>query len=127
MENSDNVFEALAARFRVLSEPMRLKIMHAVCRQEMSVSQIVDELGATQTNISRHLGMMHRGGVLARRKEGAQVYYRLADATMADICRTVCSRIAGQLEARQPLRGELMKLMRRKRAGTPKATSPTAR
>ena len=55
MKNADDVFEALAARFRVLSALMRLKIMRAVCEQEMGVSQIVDELGATQTNISRHL------------------------------------------------------------------------
>ncbi|OGA03563.1 MAG: hypothetical protein A3H35_12600 [Betaproteobacteria bacterium RIFCSPLOWO2_02_FULL_62_17] len=127
MNNSDEVFEALAACFRVLSEPTRLKIMHAVCEKEMSVSQIVEELGATQTNISRHLGLMHRGGVLLRRKQGSQVYYRLADAAMADICRSVCSRIAGQLDARQPLRGALMKLMPRKRAAARPAPSRAAR
>lgn len=97
--------------------------MHAVCEREMSVSQIVEELGATQTNISRHLGLMHAGGVLLRRKEGSQVYYRLADAAMADICRSVCSRIAGQLDARQPLRGELMRLMSRKRPGPRQVSS----
>ena len=127
MDKSSEVFEALAACFRVLSEPTRLKIMHAVCEKEMSVSQIVEELGATQTNISRHLGLMHRGGVLLRRKQGSQVYYRLADAAMADICRSVCSRIAGQLDARQPLRGALMKLMPRKRAAARPAPSRAAR
>ena len=56
------------AYFAVLSEPTRLKIMHAVCNGEKTVSQIVAETGATQTNISRHLGLMHRHGVLARRR-----------------------------------------------------------
>jgi DNA-binding transcriptional ArsR family regulator len=111
MENLDHAFDAVAAYFSVLSEPTRLRIMHAICEQEKTVSQIVEELGATQTNISRHLNLMHRSGVLARRKEGNQVHYRAADAEMVEICRRVCSRIAGQLDEKKPLRGDLLRLM----------------
>lgn len=120
MDKLNHAFDAVAAYFRVLSEPTRLRIMHAICEEEKTVSQIVEELGATQTNISRHLNLMHRNGVLARRKEGNQVYYRAADAAMVDICRSVCSRIAAQLDERKPLRGDLLRLMplpkRKKRA-----------
>lgn len=115
MDKLDHAFDTVAAYFSVLSEPTRLRIMHAICEEEKSVSQIVDELGATQTNISRHLNMMHRSGVLARRKQGNQVYYRAADAAMVEICRDVCTRIAAQMDAKKPLRGDLLRLMPRSR------------
>jgi len=111
VEKLDHAFDAVAAYFSVLSEPTRLRIMHAICEQEKTVSQIVGELGATQTNISRHLNLMHRSGVLARRKEGNQVYYRAADPSMMEICRSVCKRIAARLDEKKPLRGDLLRLM----------------
>ncbi|TSA17915.1 MAG: ArsR family transcriptional regulator [Betaproteobacteria bacterium] len=113
MDKLDHAFDVLASYFGVLSEPTRLRIMHAICEEEKTVSQIVAELGATQTNISRHLNMMHRSGVLARRKAGNQVHYRAADAAMVEICRSVCSRIATQLDQKKPLRGDLLRLMPR--------------
>jgi DNA-binding transcriptional ArsR family regulator len=121
VDELDHAFDSVASYFGVLSEPMRLRIMHAICEEEKPVAQIVEELGATQTNISRHLNLMHRSGVLARRKEGNQVYYRAADPAMVEICRSVCSRIAAQLDEKKPLRGELLRLLpkpkRKKRAG----------
>lgn len=120
VDKLDHAFDLVASYFSVLSEPMRLRIMHAICEEEKTVSQIVAELGATQTNISRHLNLMHRNGVLARRKEGNQVHYRAADAAMVEICRSVCNRIAAQLDENKPLRGDLLRLMpqpkRKKRA-----------
>ena len=113
MDELTHAFDAVAAYFSVLSEPTRLRIMHAICEQEKTVSQIVEELGATQTNISRHLNLMYRSGVLARRKEGNQVHYRAADPAMVEICRSVCNRIAAQLDEKRPLRGDLLRLMPR--------------
>ena len=111
MDELDPVFDAVAAYFSVLSEPTRLKIMHAVCMGEQSVSRIIEETGATQSNISRHLGLMHRHGVLARRREGNQIFYRVADPTMVELCRTVCNRIASTIDERRPLRRQLLKLI----------------
>jgi DNA-binding transcriptional ArsR family regulator len=111
MSELDPVFEAVAAYFSVLSEPTRLKIMHAVCNGERTVSQIVAETGATQTNVSRHLGMMHRHGVLARRRDGTQIIYCVADPTMIDLCRTVCNRIAGTIDERRTLKRQFLKLL----------------
>lgn len=111
MSELDPVFDAVAAYFSVLSEPTRLKIMHAVCNGEKTVSQIVAETGATQTNVSRHLGLMHRHGVLSRRREGTQVIYSVADPTMVELCRTVCNRIAGSIEERKPLRRQFLRLL----------------
>lgn len=111
MEELDAVFDSVAAYFSVLSEPTRLKIMHAVCDAERSVTQIVAATGATQTNVSRHLNLMYRSGVLARRRDGNQILYRVADATMVELCRTVCNRIATTIDDRRPLKRGLLKLM----------------
>ena len=115
MDQLGDAFDAVAAYFSALSEPMRLRIMHSICESEKTVSQIVEETGATQTNVSRHLGIMHRSGVLARRKDGNQVYYRAADAAMVELCRGVCKRISEQVNGRMPLRLNLLRLMPRPR------------
>jgi len=111
MEELDPVFDTVAAYFAVLSEPTRLKIMHALCLGEKTVSQIIAETGATQTNVSRHLGIMYRQGLLARRKSGTQVYYNVADQTMIELCRSVCNQIASTIEGRRPLRRHLLRLI----------------
>lgn len=115
MDQLGDAFEVVAAYFSALSEPMRLRIMHSVCESEKSVSQVVEEIGATQTNVSRHLGIMHRSGVLARRKDGNQVYYRAADATMVELCRSMCARISERFGEKTPLRHDLLRLMPRAR------------
>jgi DNA-binding transcriptional ArsR family regulator len=111
MDERSHAIDAVASYFGVLSEPTRIRIMHVICEHEKTVSQIVEELGASQTNVSRHLGIMHRSGVLARRKERNQVYYRTADAVMVDLCRSVCKRISERMDEKMPLRRELLRLM----------------
>ena len=111
MEELDPVFNRVAAYFALLSEPMRLKIVHAVCLEEKSVSEIVAATGATQTNVSRHLNRMHAAGAVARRKDGSQVYYRVADTALVELCRNVCIRIAAEIDMQQPLRRDLLKLI----------------
>lgn len=111
MEELDPVFNRVAAYFGLLSEPMRLKIVHAICLKEKSVSEIVQVTGATQTSVSRHLNRMHAAGAVARRREGNQVYYRVADANLVDLCRNVCLRIAAEIDDQQPMRKGLMRLI----------------
>lgn len=98
MDELSAVFESVARYFSLLSEPTRLRIMHAICQDEKSVNQIVEETGVSQTNVSRHLGMMYQGGVLSRRREGSQVFYCVSDTSFTDLCRTVCVRVASELE-----------------------------
>ena len=111
MDELDPVFNRVAAYFALLAEPMRLKIMHTVCLDEKSVGQIVEATGATQTNVSRHLNRMHAAGVLKRRKDGSQVYYQVADATLTEMCRTACVRIAAEIDLQQPMRKDLLQLL----------------
>lgn len=115
MEELDSVFQVVASYFSVMSEPTRLKIMHAICHEEKPVNRIVEEVGATQTNVSRHLGLMYRAGVVSKRKEGNQVFYSIADPAMVEICRTACTQIAGRIDDHQPLRKGLVKLLPRRK------------
>lgn len=115
MQELDAVFDVVASYFSVMAEPTRLKIMHAICQDEKSVNNIVEELGATQTNVSRHLGLMYRAGVVTKRKDGNQVFYRIADPAMIEICRTVCTQIAGRMDDNQPLRRGLVRLLPQRR------------
>jgi DNA-binding transcriptional ArsR family regulator len=104
----DDVFDSVARYFSLLAEPTRLKILHTICHDERSVSSIVAATGATQTNVSRHLSLMHQAGVVSRRRDGSTVYYKVLDPEFAEICRNVCVRIAGRIEAGEPLRRELL-------------------
>jgi DNA-binding transcriptional ArsR family regulator len=104
----DRVFAVVARYFGVLSEPTRLKILHAICQSERSVSAIVDETSASQTNVSRHLSLMLHAGVVSRRREGNTVYYRVADPEFVEICRSVCVQIASRIDEQKPLRKDLL-------------------
>ncbi len=105
------LYEAVATRFKVLSEPTRLRILHALCAREKTVSAIVEETGATQTNVSRHLNMMHQNGVLLRRKAGNLVYYRPADPALMEVCRGVCEHVALGLRKQTPMPRELFRTL----------------
>ncbi len=96
MDSLSQVFEAVSNYFALLSEPTRLRILHSICREEKSVSQIVAETGATQTNVSRHLNTLYRAGALNRRKDGNFIYYSVRDSALTEICRTVCTHIAAR-------------------------------
>jgi DNA-binding transcriptional ArsR family regulator len=112
MDELSPVFEAVSRYFALLAEPMRVRVLHAICQQERTVNEIAAETGATQTNISRHLGMMHRAGVLSRRKDGNFVYYGVADTAITEICRSVCTHIAARAEAAAAPQADLLELVR---------------
>jgi DNA-binding transcriptional ArsR family regulator len=109
----DAVFRAVARYFSLLSEPTRLRILHAICQSEQSVSAIVEATGATQTNVSRHLSLLHQAGVVSRRKDGNVVYYGVADPEFVSICRSVCVQIAARIDANAPLKRDLLGFARR--------------
>jgi DNA-binding transcriptional ArsR family regulator len=93
------IFEKAAAYFSLLSEPSRLRIIQAICYREASVQEVVQQTGLPQPNVSRHLALLHRSGVLARRRSGTSVFYRVSDPTVTEMCRLVCVRMAGGLAA----------------------------
>ena len=92
------VFELAAELFGILATPMRLRILSALCDGEKSVSQLLLEIDTTQPNLSQHLNLLYRSGVLAKRKEGTQVIYRVQSDKAVNLCRTVCSQIAIEMD-----------------------------
>ena len=102
------VFDAVAEYFGLLAEPTRLAILHTICNDEKTVSAIVEATGATQTNVSRHLGLLHAAGVVSRRRDGSSVHYRVDDPVFVEICRSACVRIAARIDAQSPLASELL-------------------
>lgn len=92
------VFELAAELFAVLSTPMRLRVLSALCVREKSVNELLMEIDTTQPNLSQHLAVLYRTGVLAKRKEGAQVIYRVQSEKAVALCRSVCTQIAIELD-----------------------------
>tara|TARA_R110002110_G_scaffold14710_1_gene67767 strand:- start:108 stop:488 length:381 start_codon:yes stop_codon:yes gene_type:complete len=97
---SEDALQLVARRFAVLAEPMRLRLIQALFDGEKNVSQLVEDTGGTQANVSRHLQTLTTAHILERRKEGLQVYYWISDPTIPPLCDVVCGAIEKQL-ARQ--------------------------
>ena len=97
--SKDQVFDSVAELFSVLSTPIRLKIISAVCQGEKNVSELLTEIDTTQPNMSQHLSMLYRSGVLAKRRDGTQMYYRLQSERVATLCRAVCTQVAIELDS----------------------------
>lgn len=96
---TEDALELIAARFRVLAEPMRLKILDTLGDREMTVTDLVEATAAGQANVSKHLAILADARLVARRKEGLNVYYRVADETVFDLCNVVCSSLGDGLAA----------------------------
>ncbi len=95
---SDEVFELAAEVFRVMSAPMRLKIISCLCNGEKNVSELLTEIDTTQPNMSQHLNTLYQAGVLGKRRDGVQIYYRIINDRVVTLCRAVCTQIAIESE-----------------------------
>jgi len=88
--------EQIAARFKMLGEPMRLRILQAVCKEPRPVNDIVSATGSTQANVSKHLALLAAAGILTRARDGQCVYYGIKDQLAVKLCELVRAQIAGQ-------------------------------
>ncbi len=102
LEPQHEIFESTARYFSVLGEPTRLKILHVICQGEKCVSEIIQATEMAQANVSRHLGLMYQAGMLSRRREGTLVFYRVADALLLELCRSVSAQVNFRLAQHQP-------------------------
>ena len=92
-----DLVELIARRFRVLGEPMRIRLLDRLRDGEATVGELSDALEASQQNISKHLAVLSDAGVLGRRKEGNHVYYRIVDEGVFALCEDVCGSVQQQL------------------------------
>jgi DNA-binding transcriptional ArsR family regulator len=90
---TEEALDLVARRFAILGEPMRLRLLHALIAGEQPVNALVERLGGTQANISRHLQTLADGGMVCRRKEGLQVFYRISDPSIFELCDLVCGSL----------------------------------
>lgn len=106
----EQVFEQAADLFRVMSAPMRLRIISSLCQHEKNVTELLGEIHTTQPNMSQHLNTLFLAGVLSKRREGVQIFYSIADERVASLCRAVCMQIAiDGVETREPTLRKPMK------------------
>jgi|SRR5215208_2056516 len=96
---SESALEMVAARFKILSEPMRLRLLQALMDGEKTVSELVQETGSLQANVSKHLGVLLDARMVGRRKQGLKAYYRITDESVFELCDLVCGSIHDRLVA----------------------------
>ena len=94
-----DLVELIARRFRVLGEPMRIRLLDHLREGEATVGELSQALAASQQNVSKHLAVLTDAGVLGRRKEGNHVYYRIADEGVFTLCEDVCGSLQEQLRS----------------------------
>lgn len=86
--------ELIAERFRLLGEPMRIRLLDYLRAGEASVKELSGELGTSEQNVSKHLGFLLRAGVVGRRKQGNLACYAITDPEMLELCEAVCGALA---------------------------------
>jgi len=84
--------ERAAELFGVLSTPTRLQIIAALADGEQDVTHLLQQIEASQPNMSRHLQVLYQAGVLSRRKDGQHVFYKIANSALAKVCKAVCEQ-----------------------------------
>ncbi len=89
--------ELVAQRFRVLGEPMRIKLLDCLRESDATVSDLQGALGASQQNVSKHLGILHAAGMLSRTKQGNTIRYAISDPAVFDLCDQVCGSVSRQV------------------------------
>jgi DNA-binding transcriptional ArsR family regulator len=93
----DDLADLIARRFRVLGEPMRIRLLDRLREGEETVGELSQSLGASQQNVSKHLAVLAEAGILGRRKQGNHVLYRIVDQGVFALCEEVCGSVQQQL------------------------------
>ena len=94
----DPLIDLVAQRFRVLGEPMRIKLLDRLRESDATVGELQEALGASQQNVSKHLGILHAAGMVERTKRGNSAVYSISDPSVFDLCEQVCGGVRRQLE-----------------------------
>ncbi len=95
---AERVYELAAELFSLMSTPLRLRIISALCRGEKTVGELIEEVPSSQPNMSQHLNQLYRSGVVARRRMGQNMVYRIQNERAAMLCRAVCTQVAIEID-----------------------------
>ncbi len=102
----DGLAVLIAERFRVLGEPMRIRALDHLRDGAMSVGALAAALGTSQQNVSKHMSLLHRGGIVSRERVGNEVHYAIADQGVFDLCEHVCGGMQAHLRELSELIGQ---------------------
>ena len=102
---SPEALNLVAERFKILAEPLRLRILQSLETGEMSVGEITNAVESTQPNVSKHLKILQDAGLISRRQEGNTVFYAIADASVFALCDAVCASLKERYTARSAIFG----------------------
>ncbi|HEU4973672.1 MAG TPA: metalloregulator ArsR/SmtB family transcription factor [Baekduia sp.] len=94
----DPLVELIAQRFRVIGEPMRIRLLDRLREGPATVTELREAVGASQQNVSKHLGVLHQAGIVSRTKHGTSVRYAVADQSVFALCEQVCGGLRAQLD-----------------------------
>lgn len=111
---SGEAIDLIADRFRVLGEPIRIRILQELQSGDKNVTQLVEAVGSTQPNISKHIRILQEAGLIGRRQAGTAVYCYIADPSVFDLCDAVCASIQMRLSNSARLAAELDRGLSRK-------------
>ena len=92
------LIERIAERFRVLGEPMRIRLLEALRDREATVGELQEATGASQQNVSKHLGVLLRAGIVGRRRQGNFAVYSIVDPMVFSLCEEVCGGMRREIE-----------------------------
>ena len=98
--------ELVAQRFRVLGEPLRIRLLDRLREGPASVTELQQAVGASQQNVSKHLGILHTANMVDRRKQGNRTVYEISDPVVFALCDLVCGGVRRQLDELHRLLGD---------------------
>ena len=101
----DELAELVARRFRLLAEPMRIRLLDRLRDGEATVGELADALATSQQNVSKHLAVLSEAGMLGRRKDGNRVHYAIVDESVFALCEQVCGAVQERLRELHELVG----------------------
>ena len=97
------LIELIAQRFRVIGEPMRIRLLDALRGGPLTINELTEALGASQQNVSKHVGVLAQAGIVARERNGNRVRCSIADDTIFELCELVCGGLRQQVAEREQL------------------------
>ena len=81
-----SLYEMQAEVCKTLTNPKRIEILNTLQNEEKTVTELVNALGVSKANVSQHLAVMRHKGILATRRVGVNIYYRVANAKVLEAC-----------------------------------------
>jgi DNA-binding transcriptional ArsR family regulator len=96
---STQLLERIADRLKAIADPMRLRILHTLQAGEHNVNDILGLVGSSQANVSKHLAVLKKAGLVDCRREGTSIFYFISDPEVFDICRICCDGLERQINA----------------------------